>query len=1343
MVRIAGLGVFVMALACTVAGSTTLSVSASDAIAAPEPDAAGAADMTMIDALPERPLFRVFGTAQGLPSSTVHKLAQDRVGNLWIATLDGLARFDGVGFTVWRHDPDVVGSLPGNDVQQVVIDEDDRVWLAIQDAGVARYDPVSDRFESWRHDPDDPASLSTDRIWALADDGAGGIWAGGFRGGLSRLSADGHIENYRHAKDDAGSLCDDIILALARRDDTLWIGTANGLCRWREATEFESVAIPPITSGPVPRFVSDIEPDKANLWLATEAGVRVVPLDGTSPMRLPDALTQVQGSAVTIEPDGEVWYASVDGVRRWRVGSEDEAIIHHAHPGRALSLQAPGFLDVLRDREGSFWFATEGGGLAQLLPHWRAVRVFLANPDDPAGLPGGRVRLVSVDAHAHLWIAANYDDGIAELDPQSGQVVTWFKGGDGVSQPDPPMFSVLRDDERRVWSGNRGRVDRVDMASGAFRSVAADRDGTAFPVTPVRRLAALADGSLLAAFGGGGVALIDADTMAARFNPLGPTRHLPCAEVVDIRVDAQGATWLACEQGLLRAPRGRLDFVAVDGAPDAPMDGIAFAPDGHAWLHSLGSLGEYRVEGDRLIAVRTIDANAGWPMVKAGGLVVDGDRIVWVTTSRGLHSYDPATRRVATYDENDGLPSAEFSPTPPVLMAPTLVAAGTVAGPVIIDTRRLREPLPPGVLRWHSASVARDVSENPLELDASRPIDLRHDDRDLRVAVRLDSFTKPGAHRYRFRLEGYDDEWVQLTGQPERLFERLPSGQYTLAIEAIGSDGQPAGNTLQQVIRVGLPPWRQPWAVTLYVLLGLALAYASQRAYRLRLEERHALALAGERQRWAEQTSEAKTRFLASVGHEIRTPMAGLMGMNSLLMDTPLDARQRHYARSVGQAGQHMLTLVNDLLDLSRIEAGQLALDRSPVDLVAMLDAVIVDVEAAAEKKGLILSLRIEPGTPLGVVADGKRLKQILLNFLSNAIKFTPAGHVRLVLRMSCNHHAFCVEDDGPGLSAEMRAKLFTRYSQDDLGRSSGGTGLGLSIAHELTLLMGGDIGADARDEGGSCFWLRVPLQGESNIAVVNARDLPPLIVVDGDPLRADDLVVSLRAVGADVRYLDDARPPAVSGAIALIAATTDDQADQALFAAGLADHPHVLMLPLAASEPVPGPRRRLLTGPWRVGATIEAVSALALIGTESIGDAPIALQGDRRRPLSGLHLLIVEDDAILREVLSAQMTGMGATIDAAENGLLAMSLIDGRRFDAVLLDLDLPEIDGLQLLRLMKRRLGTGTPPVIIVTARQQADDEAQCRQAGAVHFFRKPVDADALATRLLEITGNAERIR
>lgn len=1294
--------------------------------------------------LPERPLFRQFGPAQGLPSSTVHKLAQDRLGNLWIATLDGLARYDGVDFTVWRHDPDAPASLAGNDVQQVIVDDNDRVWLAIQDGGIARYDPASNRFDHWRHDPDDPEGLPTDRIWAIADDGAGGLWLGGFRSGLSRLDAAGRFRHYRHDPEQPASLCDDIILSLARTaDGTLWIGTAKGLCRWRDGEGFMATAIPPAGQQPAPRLVLGIEPDDGGrLWLSTDAGLRLLPNDAPSPP-LPAIVAGVQGWATAIEPDGELWFGSSDGLRRWNLRN-GATTIHRSHGSHPMALRAPAFLDVLRDREGSLWFASEGGGLAQLLPHWRAIRAYLPDPANEAGLPAGRVRMVTADHDGHLWVVANVNAGVGELDPVTGTTHAWFADSDGTQQPDARLLAVMRDRTGRLWTGHRNRIARYTFATGEYRFVEQDRHAQALPATLVRRFAEHPDGTVFAAFGGGGIARVEPETLALDFDPLGEAQGLPCAEVADIRLDAQGGIWLACEQGLLHADHAKAPFHAVDNAPELPIDGIAFAANDRLWLHALGLLAEYRLEDGRLVPGRSVDAHAGWPVVKAGGLVVDGAGIIWVTTSRGLYSYEPERNRIAAYDENDGLPSAEFSATPPVRLGPYLLAAGTMSGPVIIDTQRLRSPLPVADLRWHQASVTRGGERIPLALGSDIPIRLPYDDRDLSISVRMNSFAKPGAHRYRFRLDGYDAGWIEQTGDPERLFERIPSGRFTLHVDAVGSDGQPAGNQLTQILLVDLPPWRQPWAIALYLLALIVALYAAQRIYRRRLEQRHALALARERQQWAEQASDAKTRFLASVGHEIRTPMAGLLGMNALLLDSALDERQRHYARSVRHAGEHMLTLVNDLLDLSRVEAGKLVLEPCPVDLADLTDELVADVAAAAERKGLVLSVRIEPGTPLGVRADGKRLRQILLNFLTNAVKFTPHGRIRLIIETVGDRFQFAVDDDGPGLSEEMRRQLFQRYSQDALGRGSGGSGLGLSIAHELAQLMNGDIEAVNRETGGSRFCLTIPLDRDAAAEPVSAG-LPPALIVDDDTTRADDLAASLTALGIKAHVAPTERTgiDIDANVVVLTAAANADAADAAIGRCGLADRPRIVSLPLTANAlPESSATRQALPGPWRLKGivnTMRAMTDAAILtdGADSSGDpwnlpAVVALHG--------LTLLIVEDDPILREVLATRLNEKGALIVAVDNGLSALAELDAASIDAVLLDLDLPEVDGLQVLNLMKLRMGSEAPPVIVVTARQQPDDEAQCLQAGARAFFRKPVDADVLAECLSRILGRSD---
>ena len=386
---------------------------------------------------------------------------------------------------------------------------------------------------------------------------------------------------------------------------------------------------------------------------------------------------------------------------------------------------------------------------------------------------------------------------------------------------------------------------------------------------------------------------------------------------------------------------------------------------------------------------------------------------------------------------------------------------------------------------------------------------------------------------------------------------------------------------------------------------------AAHRVSRRRLLRRQALALAEERQHWAEQANQAKTRFLTDIGHDIRTPMAGLLGLNDLLLRTPLASHQRHYAQSVRSAGQHMLTLINDLLDHSRIEAGKLELDLEPVDLVALADELLLDVAAAAEAAGSRMTLRLGPGVPRRVLADGRRLKQILLNFLNNAVKFAPGGRIRLRLDQDGDQTWFRVEDEGKGLSAEVRSGLFRRYAQDDLGRRSGGTGLGLAIARDLAGLMGGEVGADNRESAaGSCFWLRVPLPpvtaagtpaaGDGSGAA-KAASLPPVHVHDADPQLRDDLVCSLRSRGVDAGLWQGQ----ADGRVLL---RCDDAARLPDLLAELARPASQVLvsLPLRATPPAELDGLQVLPGPWQLrtllrrlhGEDAERSPASSRIGT-------------------------------------------------------------------------------------------------------------------------------------------------
>lgn len=311
-------------------------------------------------------------------------------------------------------------------------------------------------------------------------------------------------------------------------------------------------------------------------------------------------------------------------------------------------------------------------------------------------------------------------------------------------------------------------------------------------------------------------------------------------------------------------------------------------------------------------------------------------------------------------------------------------------------------------------------------------------------------------------------------------------------------------------------------------MLGALLVLWAARSYRVRLQRRHAWQLSVQKREVAEQASLAKTRFLATLGHEVRTPMTGVLGMSELLLATTLDDRQRSYTQSIRHAGEHLMRLVNDALDLARIEAGRLELDVQPFDLHALVEDVVALTSPLARQRGLDFRSEVASGVPGWVEGDVVRVRQILLNLLGNSVKFTERGEVSLAVGMEEEGLHFVVADTGPGLSPEQQQRLFRRFEQAEGARTAtryGGSGLGLAICQELAAAMQGSIVIRSEPGQGTTFIVELPLPAAT--AHAEARPVPDtsahdplaLLLVEDDATVAEVIVGLLQAQGHRVTH--------------------------------------------------------------------------------------------------------------------------------------------------------------------------------------------------------------------------------
>ncbi len=1157
-------------------------------------------------ALPETPLFRSYGVADGLPSSAVNAIAQDSHGYLWLATDDGLARYDGVGFRVWQHDPADPASLPGNLVQALHVDATDRVWVALEGHGFAMLQPDGVHFH--RYDHANTPSMGEDDVFAFASTRDGALWFGTFGGGLYRMDANGTLKNFQHADADPHSLPDANVLALTvdPRGD-LWVATTAGAARWN-GRGFEYVDAQGLADAVV--FAIAAEAD-GRIWFGTKTGLYLREANGSARAlhwnpNVDDP--RVTGILRDRDRDGGYWL-SVPGLLRRRNPALSGANANTS--GRAVAV--PGtqrILGMLQDHEGSIWFATKGGGLAQLVPHALQFAGFRHDPNDPASLSAIQPEAMALADDGHLWVVGGHS-AIDSIDPATGVIEHW-------ALPELEhkyLWALSQRSGGPLWVGYNTGVARIDVRTKKVQVWEQETAHDAPLSAPNDLIAQTPDGRIWISSLGAGIQVRDGEGHVLFSIKPDDGLGLTAADTEQLGVSPRGALWLAGAEGVLAWNDTAHRFTPVPGAPTDRVYGFAFADSQTLWLYRLGALERYGWDGHSLNLQLHVDQRQGLPVVESGGVIADARGDVWLTSKRGLLRFDTLAGRVRVYGVRDGLPNQEFGIHPPMLTKTGLAAAGTVNGLVLFEPAKLAfgNAVPPLVI--DAIGVRR--GDRQVALDAHAQITLGPDDRDLRIAARLLSYTDPKANRYRFWLHGYDAKWMEQGTNGERVFSRLDPGHYKLAVEATNADG--VWSMPQELaISVHPPWWKTGVANVVYVALALMGLLLLAWLYRRRLKRRHAFAMAEQRSALAEQTSEAKTRFLATMGHEIRTPMTGVLGMTELLLGSDLAPRQRHQAESIQHAGQHLLRIVNDALDLARIEAGKLALDDAPFDPRAVLREVDALLRPSAQAKSLLFETHATD-VPQALRGDCARVRQILLNLGNNAIKFTERGSVRIVLArtlaMQDSQHDVAglhvtVADTGPGLNAEQRARLFQRFEQADGGRTTaryGGSGLGLAICQELTAAMGGQIAVDSTPGVGTRF---------------------------------------------DV------------------------------------------MLPLAESAPP---------------------------------QAAVVMQ---RIIVRALRLLLVEDDPTVAEVVRGLLEAQGHTVVHAPHGLTALSELENADFDAALLDLDLPGVNGLDLARLIRAR--AISLPLLAVTARADANAEPDARAAGMDGFLRKPVTGEMLADAL-----------
>ncbi|MDC8757586.1 two-component regulator propeller domain-containing protein [Janthinobacterium fluminis] len=1108
-------------------------------------------------AAPARTLrFEQLSVEHGLAQETVLSIAQDRQGFMWFGSQAGLSRYDGYRVVTYKSSGSDSRSLAADWVRALHVDPSGQLWVGT-DGGLDRYDPLSHDFSHFVPHDAGKRGNGNRHVRAIVDDGARGLWIA-TADGLQHLDpGTGRFTLWHHDPARPGSLGDNVINALARDGaGRLWVGTASGLDMLAPgAAEFEHFAPEPTPGSKFNAVQALLVDADQQLWIGSLGGIERWRLDrtpGGAPQRSRlgprEGLKEGHIGALYQDGDGTVWVGSnADGLYRW-MPRQQRFVQYRHHDSDKHSVADNQVSALFRDRVGTFWVGTWYNGVSRVDLGSGGFSHFAKAADAPHSLSDNKVRALAEAGAGRVWVGTNR--GLNLFDPASGAAeVFGLNPNVPAALRDEQVTALWRGKGDVLWVGGRTGLHRMDTASKRFSTLWFARGDPASDI--IRGIVADRAGMLWVS-SRGGLHRLDPDTRAFQSYRHDPADSTSLADNVvrPVLEDSRGALWVGTFNGLdlLDRRTGRFRHFRHDPRDPASLShdevhALFEDGDGNVWVGTAYGLNRMKMGADGVPRFRRYLRRDGMADDAIASILADGKGGLWLSTNSGISHLDIASGRFRNFDSSDGTAEGAFFDGSALRGADGTLYFGGFSGVTAFTPQAIRNNgVAPAV-----AITAFQILNQPVEagrgayphvlsgaIERSAALTLGDQDAVFSLEFAALHYAAPQRNRYAYRLEGFDRDWVA-TDASKRFatYTNLDPGQYVFRVKAANKDGlwNDEGATLAITI---LPPyWKTWWFRALLALLLLGAACAAymarmrgvraqktwlerqvsartaeveqknsllqQQEKRVRLQSGE-LALANralqdndERLRQAKQKAEDATRqkseFLANMSHEMRTPLAGVIGMLGFaLRDQQLQEGTRAQILRGQANAQSLLAIINDLLDFSKIEAGKLSIENIDFALGAAIENVVSLFEEQAAARSVGFTIDFAPDLPTFVVGDPTRLRQVLVNLVGNAFKFTQSGAVGVRVERAgsapgprgrgVNLIRFSVRDSGIGIEQEALPRLFQQFEQADstTTRRYGGTGLGLAICRQLVELMDGQISAESAPGVGSTFSFVVPL---------------------------------------------------------------------------------------------------------------------------------------------------------------------------------------------------------------------------------------------------------------------------